>query len=459
MTAVELKTERSLRILAALCGAAAMLIGCAVIVGGWEFGIKAFRSVLPGLSTMKVNTALGIAALGASLLLTGEGPVSRSVATGAAVLALALGTLTLAEYACHWNAGIDQLLFFDTDTPLAAFPGRPAIATALMIALLGAAQICARQSVLRLAKTPSAVAASLIAWAALNGYVFGPRALQEVPLFKTVALHTAVISLALGIAVLATKPISWPLRMVLARNTGGTVCRWLIPPALLAPPLMGWLLDRSGPAAVYPGAFRWALYSVASSVGSLALTIVLARRITLIDAERSAATELSLHDPLTGLANRRAFDSFLLSSLNLAKRHHHALSLILLDIDWFKSYNDHFGHPAGDELLKSIARLLASIARGTDLVARVGGEEFAIALPETDLAGAHAIAERIRAEMERSPLSRRPVTVSLGVAAIGEQTVSTARLVQACDMALYRAKAGGRNRVSTADEPLEADAG
>src|SRR6185312_12028568 len=116
-----------------------------------------------------------------------------------------------------------------------------------------------------------------------------------------------------------------------------------------------------------------------------------------LDAERSAATRMSYSDPLTGLANRRAFDLFLLEAFKLARRHEHPLALLTIDIDHFKSYNDSFGHPAGDEVLQAVARAFRDIARETDLVARIGGEEFAIVLPQTGAAGARALAERVRA--------------------------------------------------------------
>ncbi|HVS75495.1 MAG TPA: GGDEF domain-containing protein, partial [Steroidobacteraceae bacterium] len=103
-------------------------------------------------------------------------------------------------------------------------------------------------------------------------------------------------------------------------------------------------------------------------------------------------------------------------------------------------------------LLRTIGKLLTSLARETDLVARVGGEEFAIALPETDLDGARVIAERIRAEVERSRLFRRTVTVSIGVAALSDRTPDASILVKACDRALYGAKAAGRNGVSVPSE-------
>lgn len=445
-------TVRLLHALSVAIGWFAALLGGVVLIGGWGFGIASLKSVLPGLSTMKANTALGIAALGANLALIAGSRSNRIATRTMAGLALGIGLVTVAEYAFHCNIGIDQLLFRDPVTPLAAFPGRPAAATALMIALLAAAQLCTGAQALHIMRTSAALAASLVAWASLNGYVFGPQAVREVPLFSSVALHTAAAMLLIGIGVMAADPTSLPVRTVFAKGTAGAICRWLLPAAVLAPPILGWLLSPAGVLGAYPGPFRWALYSTASSLGSIWLILLLAHRIAAIDAERNSATQMSLHDPLTGLANRRAFDAFLLESFNLAKRHNHAISLMLLDIDRFKSYNDEFGHPAGDALLKSISMLLSSEARETDLVARIGGEEFAIALPETDLEGARIIAERVRAAVERSPLFRRTVTVSAGVAAGTHETVDTAMLLEDCDRALYRAKAAGRNRVSSPAE-------
>ncbi len=449
------RTSRLLHLFGVAVGALSTLLGCVVLVGGWGFGLASLRSLVPGLSTMKANTAIGVAALGLSVAFTGRTGHLRVIGRVAAALALVLGVLTLAEYVFHWNAGIDQLLFSDPATPQAAFPGRPAIATALMIVLLGVAQSSANLPALRVVRSAAALAVSLIAWAALNGYVFGAEALRAVPLFSSVALHTAIAILLLSVGVLAVEPTSWPMRTAFARGSGGTVCRWLLPPAIVAPPLLGWLLNRAGLVAAYPDPFRWALYTAVSSLGSVWLILMLAHRIALIDAERALATQLSLHDAMTGLANRRAFDSFLAEGFGLAKRHGHALSLMLLDIDRFKSYNDDYGHPAGDELLKKLGVLIASLARETDLVARIGGEEFAVALPETDLAGARVIAERVRAAVEHSQLFRRAVTVSIGIAAMSDTTADPANLIQDCDALLYRAKAAGRNRVASTAEAAD----
>jgi len=439
---------RFLAVFRVAAGCAAVAVGCTVLVGGWALGVDALKSVVSGMSTMKPNTAAGIAMLGAGLALSSFGRRSRFLGEVAAAVALGLGLITVAEYAFAWQAGIDQLLFRDSATAAATFPGRPAVATALMISLLGAALLCVHRPALHLIKTLTGLAAALLAWAALNAYVFGAQALREVPLFNSVALHTAAVMLCLSMGVLAAEPVSWPVRMALARGTGGVVCRWLLPPAILAPPFLGWLLTRGGGLDFFPSQIDWALYAAASSLGSVGLIMLLAHRIALIDAERTTATAQSLHDALTGLANRRAFDAFLAENFNLAKRHRHALSLMLLDIDWFKSYNDAFGHPGGDELLKNLSVLLASLVRATDLVARIGGEEFAVVMPETDIAGARVLAERTRAEVERWSLVRRRVTVSVGIAAVTDGTASPAMLLHDCDAALYRAKETGRNRVS-----------
>lgn len=446
VTAGDSDSRRVLRVLLVSIGTLAAVLGCLVFIGGWVLGIGALKSVLPGLATMKGNTALCIVALGAGLGLCAGGGRLCAPGRAAAGFALLVGLVTLAEYVFDWNAGIDQLLFTDTSNP--SHPGRPALATAAGIVLYGTALLCVRRPGLAGLKSVAGVAGTLISWAAVNGYVFG--GLQSVPLFSSVALHTAIISLLMGLAVLAAEPTFWPIRVAFEESAGGVVCRWLLPAAIVAPPALGWLLDRAAMFSVYPAGFRWALYSAVASLGSVWLVMMLASRINAMDAERTAATELSRHDALTGLANRRAFDAFLLESFNLARRHRHALSLILLDVDRFKSYNDDYGHPAGDELLRILGALLLSVGRETDLAARIGGEEFALVLPETDLEGAEALAERVRAAVERSASFRRRVTVSLGIAAIAGDTAGPATLVHDCDAALYQAKGAGRNRVSVA---------
>lgn len=167
---------------------------------------------------------------------------------------------------------------------------------------------------------------------------------------------------------------------------------------------------------------------------------------------------LSAEDALTRLANRREFDRRLGIEWNRARRDGHALGLVLIDVDCFKNYNDHYGHPAGDACLQKVADALQSAARRSgDLVARFGGEEFVALLPGSDIADAAALAERMRrhvADLQIPHAASRVtagVTVSLGVASLKPADAGQPPdLVAAADAALYRAKEQGRNCVALA---------
>jgi diguanylate cyclase (GGDEF)-like protein len=170
----------------------------------------------------------------------------------------------------------------------------------------------------------------------------------------------------------------------------------------------------------------------------------------------SLLAELATVDSLTELANRRRFDSFLTQEWQRALRARTPLSLLLLDVDLFKHFNDTHGHQRGDECLRQIAAVLRNtVRRATDLAARFGGEEFAVVLPDTPAGGAEAVAESVRRALARLAIPHPGsavsdvVTVSIGIATRDpDQAQTPADLVAACDAALYRAKAAGRNRVS-----------
>ncbi len=156
---------------------------------------------------------------------------------------------------------------------------------------------------------------------------------------------------------------------------------------------------------------------------------------------------LAVTDALTGVNNRGAFNGRLAEEVDRATRHARPLSVLLMDVDHFKAFNDAFGHPAGDEVLKEVAATFRKTARTTDFVARYGGEEFVILLPDTDYAGAMVLAERCRRAIAGRPWDRRPVTVSVGVATLALGATDGSALVREADEALYRSKAAGRNRI------------
>jgi len=157
---------------------------------------------------------------------------------------------------------------------------------------------------------------------------------------------------------------------------------------------------------------------------------------------------LAMTDPLTGLANRRALETALESAVSRAKRHSSDLSVIFMDVDHFKQFNDRFGHKAGDEVLRAVARVVQSSVRVEDVAGRYGGEEFLVVLPETGEAGSVTTAERIRAGVRALDLPLPPVTISLGVATLGAQSSNVAALVAQADEALYVSKQSGRDRVT-----------
>lgn len=166
----------------------------------------------------------------------------------------------------------------------------------------------------------------------------------------------------------------------------------------------------------------------------------------LMDSNRRLEA-LSLTDSLTSLRNRRAFDERLGDAFEHSRRYDRALSLVVLDVDHFKSINDTHGHALGDMVLRIVAERIAKCSRASDFVARIGGEEFAVILPETPLFEAMQFAEKIRAHIAATPIAELHVSVSLGVAnALHSRVTTTQELFNAADQALYRAKANGRNR-------------
>jgi len=188
--------------------------------------------------------------------------------------------------------------------------------------------------------------------------------------------------------------------------------------------------------------------------GKLSAVVQTLRDMTDEKMAQAALEQLATRDGLTGLANRRCFDDTLHQEWARALRQQQPLSLLMVDVDNFKAYNDANGHLGGDECLKRVATAVASEMRANDLVARYGGEEFAVILPNQSLKGAAVVAERIRTRVEALQVPNRMapglhVTVSIGAAtALASHENRASDLVAIADTALYRAKHMGRNRIS-----------
>jgi diguanylate cyclase (GGDEF)-like protein len=173
-----------------------------------------------------------------------------------------------------------------------------------------------------------------------------------------------------------------------------------------------------------------------------------------LESTNARLKEFSFKDEVTGLYNRRFFSIRLEEEVSRYRRFNHPVSVVLLDLDAFKSVNDELGHAAGDETLRGMADVLLRHSRGINVICRYGGDEFAVMLVETSKAGARLYADRIRYVLSQYPFThRRRVTASFGIASLPEDVAPTADdLIRAADEALYAAKRAGKNRVSVHEE-------
>jgi two-component system, sensor histidine kinase LadS len=184
------------------------------------------------------------------------------------------------------------------------------------------------------------------------------------------------------------------------------------------------------------------VHTLQASERTLALRVE--ERTQQLQALNDKLEALSMVDGLTGIANRRQFDHVLQTEWQRMQRAQQPLALVMLDVDWFKRYNDHYGHPAGDQCLREVATAIAAVGRGSDMVARYGGEEFVLVAPATD-------AEQVLA-LPHAGSDFGHVTLSCGVAAVVPQPgQDSAQLLRAADAALYRAKHQGRNQAVAAN--------
>ena len=193
-------------------------------------------------------------------------------------------------------------------------------------------------------------------------------------------------------------------------------------------------------------------------IGLLWLTWMLRRELRRRYRAEKVLSELAATDALTGLANRRMLDQRLRLEWDRAQRSAEPLTLLMIDVDHFKAFNDRHGHHGGDEALRNVAQVIGNnIRRPADLAARYGGEEFAVVLPATDSRGAWLIAEHIRSGVEHLPQvagAERPITVSIGMCTWDKRSrLSLETLLLSADQALYEAKHSGRNRIVEAENP------
>lgn len=252
------------------------------------------------------------------------------------------------------------------------------------------------------------------------------------------------------------------LRRLLSSGAPANLQRWIKESSEARSPLQHLELQ----VQCADGSYKWLLLSphpYRDGAGKLvgiagALTDITDRKALeqrLMDANRTLE-QLSMTDSLTGVHNRRAFNDFGGRSFAAAKRQESEFSVITIDLDQFKAFNDAFGHNAGDEVLVQAARLMSRAVRKSDFFCRYGGEEFVLILPDTPHAGALVIAEALRRELEQAEWPYRRITASFGVASLTPKVRSLKGLMDRADKHLYEAKADGRNCVRGGDVAWDA---
>lgn len=263
----------------------------------------------------------------------------------------------------------------------------------------------------------------------------------------------ALVMVGAGLVIMALKPI----RQLIAQVPDGHLRRrWYILRTLIVSFIIGYL----GYLVVYWNSPRMSEDLVVPAVfflgGWFVLLVSFLSLQTAVDVRRMVMLEQeNITDPLTGVFNRRYLERRLTEEVAMSRRYNLPLSVLMIDIDRFKSINDTYGHLEGDLVLHRLAKLAAHTVRETDVVTRYGGEEILVIAPNTMINTAETLAERLRVEIQATPLLSadvrtdplRTVTVSIGVACFSQDMRGVRDLINRADEALYRAKGGGRNRV------------
>ena len=472
-----------------------MGVGATVIVG-WVLNVSVLKSLLPGFVFMTMSAACSFIAAGTALWLLRSSELpsrARLMARILAIFVIAFAALTLAEDIFALDFGIDQLILRDNSlNSINIHPGRMSPITSFSFIVVGISLLG-----LKAGRRLVAVSAHWItllpiflSTLAIVGYMYGVSSLYQVKPFAPMALNTALTFFILALSIKAADPMHGIANIMASDTAGGVVVRWLLPTIPLAMIGIGWLRLLANKAGFQDTPFTLALtvcikivvcVTVIMLVGyalrrfdltrrraeakvaglNMGLEKLLEERIeqvaqlsTALSANKSLEQD-SLHDGLTNIPNRRFLDSYLARQIAIARRHKRALAFVLCDVDSFKSYNDHYGHQAGDECLKQIATAIHSCCkRPADMAARYGGEEFALILPDTDTAGATRIAEAARDAVVRLKIPHANsttgpcVSISGGIAILlWEIDMTAEELIAAADKSLYRAKHEGRNRM------------
>jgi diguanylate cyclase (GGDEF)-like protein len=423
----------------------------AMVLVGWQTHNLRLMCIVPGFITMKANTA--IAFLACSLALSLAPGKHRSLADWPAACAGVIGAATLFEY-LKCNLGIDEFLF--TDPYSIHFPGRMAPISATNFIICSLAVIL----LLRGRSNASQVCFGVLGLSSLFavlGYAYGVPLLYGSSHYTAMALHTGASFLVLALGSLAASSDGGLLAVIWIEGASKHLIGRLLPASILVPALVGFAILRNPISPIDPR-LAAALIVLLNIVLFSAMVLRSAVVVHRLQVDKQKAESLSKIDALTQVLNRRGFDLVLGRELMRWQRFKTPFSLVLIDIDNFKSINDAHGHLMGDAVLQKLAAAWSKQIRGVDVLARYGGEEFVLICIGTDADGACTLADKLREASLESSTSEFgfAVSVSCGVASAGEDGISSLALLQSADGALYKAKSEGRNRTVRVDSAATA---
>ncbi len=430
-----------------------ILAVAATTLAAWWWELPRLAPAAQGHYSMKASAALALALSGLALLL---GPATtrpfRLISGLLSLAVLVIGAATLGEQVWGLDHGVDDASDDPALHPFGLLPERLLwLLSAALILLGGLGMLVAarRWMVLR-----EGLAIGLLALAMTSmttyGYVLAGKGNL---LFEHAPVHTPVLLLLAALGWMSSAPTTGLTRVATANTLGGTLARRLLLPALLLPTGFAFAFEVLQSWLGMPATLAFALAAVATG-GTVSWLVwwvaALLDQVERLDRESALLRVHASTDALTGLVNRRTFDDAL-ANLQHGQRDRDAVfSLLMIDLDKFKAYNDDFGHQEGDEALRITGELLRAAVRPSDLAARYGGEEFALLLPGTDAAQASVVAARVLEGFRAFAWPRRRVTVSIG-AAEACAADGAPDVVQRADDALYRAKHAGRDQVVVAE--------
>lgn len=454
-----------------------------LVLYGWLCESRILAWLFPSGISMKANSAFCfiLSSIALVLFLTRR-PLAMRVQRILSLILISMGLITAYQYISGTDLPYvdsllvqNQLVQNDPDNQL--FSNRMSPLSAINFILNGLSIFLLtfrNYHILNLARIIT-IPVILTSIMVLIGYAYGVRELYRFGFYVPLSPLSAIAFIELSVALIFIHAERGFMRLFVGQTLGSKMVRWLLPTLILVFITIGWLCRQGNLMHWYNNQFEVSMLIFLTLFLSSCLIIWQARaqhgqellrqraqhalELNNINLEKKVEQRtqelkklmeeleaLSLTDSLTGLANRRAFEQRLKMEWQRATRYEHPLTVMLIDVDHFKRFNDDFGHQTGDHVLAQVGAILQQAVRTTDLACRYGGEEFVIILPDTPMHDALPIAHRIREQVADHRWEARQVTVSVGVAQLNQHKTPN-QLVSDADQALYEAKAAGRNQV------------